>query len=141
MVQQARNLAMFFDSEKVPPKYLVLDNDSKFTEGFASILESESVELIHTPVRSPNMNPFAERWVLSIKSECLDHFIVFGEAHLRHIINEYLKHYNEERPHQGLSNVPLPDAAGETSTLAFPSGEVVCEERLGGLLKHYRRAA
>jgi putative transposase len=67
MMQQARNMAMTFADELMPPKYLVLDNDSKFTTGFASILESEDVELIRTPVRSPNMNPFAERWVLSIK--------------------------------------------------------------------------
>jgi putative transposase len=141
MVQQARNLAMTFDEEKIMPKYLVLDNDSKFTAGFDSILKSEGVELIRTPVRSPNMNPFAERWVLSIKSECLDHFVVFGEAHLRHIIKEFVAHYNKEQPHQGLDNVPLPEAAGESSTLLFPSDRIECEERLGGLLKHYRRAA
>jgi hypothetical protein len=88
------------------------------------------------------MNPFAERWVLSIKSECLDNFVVFGEAHLRHIIKEFVDYYNKERPHQGLDNLPLPEATcGVTSTLTFPSGKVVCEEHLGGLLKHYSRAA
>ena len=132
---------MFFDGEKTPPKYLVLDRDTKFTKGFADILESEGVELIRTPVRSPNMNPFAERWVLSIKSECLDHFVVFGEDHLRHIINEYVKHYyNLTRPHQGRDNRPIRDGDSEPATLPFPE-KVECEERLGGLLRHYHRAA
>jgi putative transposase len=86
---------------------------------------------------APNLNAHAERWVLSIKSECLDHFIVFGEDHLRHLVDEYLKHYLDERPHQGVSNAPLIIGHGDPPT----DGEVVCNERLGGLLKHYQRQA
>ena len=81
----------------------------------------------------------AERWVQSIKSECLDHFAFFGEAHLRHCILEYLVHYHEERPHQGVGNVPL--RAFDSSASFTSAGAVVCDQRLGGLLKHYRRAA
>jgi hypothetical protein len=75
--------------------------------------------------------------VLSIKSECLDHFIVFGEDHLRHLVDEYLKYYLEVRPHQGVGNVPLKTHKGEPAT----DGKVVCHERLGGVLKHYGRQA
>jgi putative transposase len=81
------------------------------------------------------MNPFAERFVRSIKSECLSKMLIFGERHLRYLINEYMEHYHTERPHQGIDNTiitPLPQPK---------DGKIVCQERLGGLLKSYRRAA
>jgi putative transposase len=93
-------------------------------------------------VRAPNQNAVAERFVQSVKSEVLDHFMVFSEKHLRHLLSEFLAHYHEERPHQGLGNVPLggaPPSAEDRSIL--PLSEVRCRERLGGLLKHYRRTA
>ena len=72
----------------------------------------------------------------AVKQECLDHFVVFGESHLRHLLREYVEHYNEERPHQGRDNLPLGGAGPDPG-----GGEVVCRERLGGLLKHYSRRA
>jgi len=80
--------------------------------------------------------------VQTLRKECLDHFVVCGEKHLRHLVKEFVAHYHEERPHQGRGNVPLsvPDP-DNPPTLPFPKGEVVCRERLGGLLKHYSRAA
>ena len=85
---------------------------------------------------------YAERWVQSLRTECLDHFLILGENHLRHVLKEYLEHYNGERPHQAKGNVPLPDADEDgPSVLPFPSGEVRCRERLGGPLRHYHRAA
>ena len=87
-------------------------------------------------------NAHCERVIGSVKRECLDHFVVFGEDHLRYILNSYIAHYLEDRPHQGVGNVPLPVANGEApAVVPFPSGEVVCHERLGGLLKSYRRKA
>ncbi len=142
MVQQAQAMSKVFGNQPTPAQYLILDRDSKFTTDFAKTLEAGGVELLRSAPRCPNMNAFAERFVLSIKSECLDHFIAFGEDHLRYLCDQYLTYYNRERPHQGLDNQPLPEASGEApATLAFPTGEVVCEERLGGLLKHYHRAA
>lgn len=140
MVQQARNMAMIFDQETVKPKYLLRDRDSKFVKEFDAILVSEGIEVTPVGVRAPNQNAVAERFVLSVKRECLDHFVVFGEAHLRHILSEYLIYYHQHRPHQGLDNQPL------SRTELVPSivgslGEVVCQERLGGLLRHYRHAA
>jgi transposase InsO family protein len=91
------------------------------------------------------MNAYAERWVQSLRAECLDHFVILGERHLHHLVTHYVEHYNFERPHQSRGNVPLPDAvaddAGEPPIVPFPSGEVKCRRRLGGLLKHYYRAA
>jgi putative transposase len=140
MVQQARNLAMFFDDQPVKPKYLLRDRDSKFVKEFDDILRSEGIEVVQTGVRAPNQNAIAERFVGSVKRECLDHFVVFGEDHLRHLLREFLAHYHDCRPHQGLGNVPLnglPPSADRPLSLA----EVRCEQRLGGVLKHYSRAA
>jgi putative transposase len=97
------------------------------------------VEVKRVGPRAPNRNAYAERWVQSIKCECLDHFIVFGEDHLRHLVSEYSTHYNGQRPRQGLGNRPLtgePPAEGDGSVPL-----VVREERLGGLPRHYRRQA
>jgi transposase InsO family protein len=131
---------MFFDEQPVKPKYLVRDRDSKFVAGFDEILESEGIKVVKTSVGAPNMNAVAERFVGSVRRECLDHFIVLGEEHLRHILKSYLVHYHEQRPHQGLDNVPphgLPPGNDTPLSLA----DVRCEESLGGWLKHYWRPA
>jgi putative transposase len=141
MVQQARNRAMIFDQEPVKPKYLLRDRDSKFVQEFDAILASEGIEVKPIAVRAPNQNAVAERFVQSAKSECLDHFIVFGEAHLRHLLSEYLIYYHHFRPHQGLGNRPLGCTDSALVVADRHLGEVACEERLGGLLRHYQRRA
>jgi putative transposase len=141
MVQQARNMAMLFDRESVKPKSLLRDRDSKFVQEFDAILETEGIEVTSIGVRAPNQNAVAERFVQSVKRECLDHFIVFGEAHLRHILSEYLLYYHQFRPHQGLGNRPLGAPESAKAEADRPLGEVVCQERLGGLLRHYQRRA
>ncbi len=89
------------------------------------------------PPRSPNLNAFAERFVRSIKEECLDRMIFFGEASLRHAVTEYIEHYHAERPHQGIGNIiPFPTKRPDHQPRDRP---VVCRERLGGLLKSYHR--
>ena len=88
------------------------------------------------PARSPNLNAFAERFVLSIKSECLDRLILLGEGHLRLAVREYVAHYNRERPHQGLGGAFVVPPANENA-----SGPIACTERLGGLLRFYRGQA
>jgi putative transposase len=141
MTQQARNVSMHFAEQKQAPTHLLLDHDSKFVAEFDAILESDGVELKRVGPRAPNMNALAERWAQSIKHECLNHFVVFGEAHLRHIVSEYVRYYNESRPHQGLGNRTL--SAAEHSSDADPllddpisMGAIQCDERLGGLLKN-----
>jgi hypothetical protein len=115
-------------------KYLVHDHDTLFTKTFKGILKSSGIKTIQTPPMSPNMNPFVERFIRSIKHECLNKMLIFGEKHLRYLVHEYVEHYHSERPHQGLDNnmiEPLPQGRGD----------VACHERIGGLLKTYRRAA
>jgi putative transposase len=143
MMQQARNISMLWADEPTSPEYLIMDMDTKFTHEFRERLEADDLQVMRVGPRQPNMNAYAERFVQTIRPECLDHFICFGVEHLRHIVHEFDIFYNRERPHQGVGNRRLPDAAGESvpATITFPAGKVVCQERLGGLLKHYSRKA
>jgi len=96
---------------------------------------------VKVAIRAPNQNAYAERFVQTIKQECLDHFIVFGEAHLRHMVSEFVAHYHGERPHLAKDNLPpLITKAPDAVDCLGPS-QVDCQERLGGLLKHYQRKA
>jgi putative transposase len=142
VAQQARNASMQMAEWSLGVDYLLIDHDAKFTKSFDAVLEAEGAEVKRVGPAAPNMNAYAERWVQTLRAECLDHFLFCGEGHLRHVVKEFVEHYNLERPHQARGNVPLPDAdAGEPTTLPFPNGEVKCRTRLGGLLKHYYRAA
>jgi hypothetical protein len=87
------------------------------------------------------MNPFAESWIGAIKRECLDHFLILGERHLQYLIHEYLAHFHEERPHQGLGNRPPNQSDLPAEVFRFQVNDVVCRERLGGLLRHYEYKA
>jgi putative transposase len=145
VAQQARNASMTMAEWDLPARFLLLDHDAKFTAGFDAVFAAEGTEVKRVGPVAPNLNGYAERWVQSLKQECLDHFLICGEGHLRHVVNEFLADYNEERPHQSRGNVLLPDAeaddAGEPRVLPFPAGAVRCHERLGGLLRHYHRTA
>jgi putative transposase len=143
MTQQARNMSMYFDEQgKYKPTQIIWDRDTKFTANFCSILEADGIEFRPIPARSPNMNPHAERWVQSAKRECLDHFMVFEEEHLRYIIQEYLAYYHRRRPHQGLGNLPLGMTASEMESGEPASlDDLACREWLGGVLKHWERKA
>ena len=117
-------------------KYLIHDRDTKYTRSFDEILKSAGIKVVKLPRRSPNLNAYAERWVKSIKSECLDRLILFGERSLRCAIGNYLAHYHGERNHQGLDNRLIEDGERRPKR-----GGVQCRERLGGLLKYYYRDA
>lgn len=137
MAQVARNLT---DAAAAPLRafgYLIVDRDPLYTAQFESLLASAQVSLLRLPPRSPNLNAHAERFVRSIKHECLRHIIPMGESHLRKIVTEFVDHYHAERNHQGLGNViPFP-----SQTSHDLRGPVRRHERLGGLLKFYDRAA
>ena len=137
MAQIARNLTDTFDGFLLPHRFLICDRDTKFTAQFRRILKDAGVDIVLTPRRAPNCNAFAERFVRSIKEECLGKMIFFRESALRNAIREYVEHYHRERPHQGLANEVI-ERAGPRPTSGT---DVRCDERLGGLLKHYRRAA
>src|SRR5262249_38857553 len=135
MAQQARNLSMFFDEQEHKPTHLLRDRDAKFTRQFDAILESEGIEVKPVCVRAPNMNATAERFVQSAKPECLDHFVFFGEKHLRFVLSEWVRHYNQTRPHQGVGNKPLGDWQAPEPVEVIRLEDVRCDERLGGLIK------
>jgi len=107
------------------------------TSSVREILESSGVCPVRLPSRSPNLNAYAERFVRSIKSECLAQVIPIGEGHLRRAVREYVEHYHGERNHQGIGNRLIDSSRSELQR----EGSIECRERLGGLLRYYRRAA
>jgi transposase InsO family protein len=137
MMQVARNLTDCCDGFLLGKQFLILDRDKKYSEGFRNQLENAGTDIVRLPARSPNLNAYAERIILSIKTECLERMIFFGEASLRKAISQYLTHYHMERNHQGLGNQLIEPAL----TVGGISGQVKCRERLGGMLKYYYRAA
>ena len=139
MVQMARRAVDAIDGTLLPIRFVLHDRDSKFCPSFRDTLRSAGVQPLSLPAHSPNLNAFAERWVRSIKSECLSKLILFGEASLRRAVTQFIEHYHLERPHQGKGNQLLfPAPAPPPSRHA---GRIQCHERLGGLLKFYQRAA
>ena len=138
MAQVARNLTAEGDGFLAGKRYLVLDRDTKFTADFCRILKNAGVEVVRTAFQAPNMNAFAERWVRSVKSECLDKMILFGQGHLERALGEFVDHFHVERPHQGVGNELVRPASDED---APGTGDVVVRERLGGLLHSYERVA
>jgi len=138
--QQAQNLTMELAECGEEATYLLKDGDTTFTEGFDEIFKSEEIKVKRLPFRSPNLNAHAERFVQAIKHECLNHFVVFGEYHLEHLIREYEAYYNTVRPHQRIGNATIPAPPPPTEVPLDPS-EIECDSRLGGLLRHYYRRA
>jgi len=121
--------------------YIIKDADTKFTAQFDAILESNGATVKQISRKAPNMNPFCEAWIGTFKRECLDRFIVFGERHLQHLSRTYERYYNSVRAHSSLDNEPVgvqnpgpPDSSEEEKG-------VICDAWLGGLLRHYRKAA
>jgi transposase InsO family protein len=138
MEQIARNLLDADDGFLLGKRYLLLDRDPLYTKGFRAALKRGGVKVIRLPPRSPNLNAYAERFVLSIRTECLDRIVPLGEAHLRRAVLDYVEHYHHERNHQGLANALV---APLTAEPANGNGVVRRRERLGGLLNFYTRRA
>ena len=137
MAQIARNLTDAFEGFLTGKRYLIHDRDTLFTKRFRSMLADEGVECVRLPPKSPNLNAFAERFVLSIKSECLDHLILFSDGQLRRAVVEFCRHYHRERNHQGLGNRLIDGGL----LAANDDGAIQCRRRLGGLLRYYHREA
>ena len=135
MMQVGRNLLDAVDGFLLGKKYLILDRDPVYTAPFRRLLRDSGVKPVRLPAKSPNMNAHAERFVRSIREECLDHVVPLGEQHLRTVVREYVAHYHAERNHQGLGNElikPLKWVSGKGS-------KIVRRERLGGLLSYYEK--
>lgn len=138
MAQIGRNMTMEGFGFLKSGDFLIHDRDRKFCWSFQRIIESAGTRRIALPPRSPDLNAFAERWVRSIKEDCLSKVILFGESSLRRTIIEYVEHYHRERNHQGKDNVLLFPSPGLNQKEADP---IQCRERVGGLLKYYHRKA
>ena len=119
-------------------QYLIYDRDGKYCPAFQHVIDVAGVKRVPLPARSPNLNAYAERWVRSVKEECLSRLILFGDRSLRYALSEYGSHYHHERPHQGKGNVVLMPAANCRQQRDAP---IHCHERLGGLLTYYDREA
>jgi len=120
----------------VPVRFLIHDRDAKFPAAFDTVFQSEGTTIIRTPYRALNANAVAERWIRSIREECLDKIVILGEGHLRRVLQEYCAYYNGARPHQGTDQrCPVP---GETVP---PAGPIERRDILGGVLHDYYRRA
>ncbi len=138
VTQQARNLAVGERLQGV--RFLIRDRDSKFCGPFDEVFRTEGVNILKTPIRAPRANAFAERWVRTVRTECLDWMLVLGRCHLERVLRTYTAHYNEARPHRGLDlNTPEP----QLDSLPRPAlrERVRRHDLLGGLIHEYELAA
>ena len=136
--QQARNLLMDFGERASRFKFLIRDRDSKFTAAFDGVFAGNGMRVIKTPVRSPRANSYAERFVGTLRRECLDHVLILGEGHLRNVLAEFARHYNGHRPHQGLQQEPPLRQPGRAVDI---TARIERRQVLSGLISEYRRAA
>jgi transposase InsO family protein len=136
VTQQARNLAI--DGRLGNVRFLIHDRDAKFCGPFDAIVRSEGVRVIETPFRAPKANAVAERWVRTVRNECLDHVLIVGRRHLERVLLIYVTHYNAARPHRSLS---LATPAGQPPAARGSPGVVLRRDLLGGLIHEYAAAA
>ena len=140
-VQQARNLSLVLGDRAHPVKFLIRDRDTKFTPGFDEVFRAERIRIVRTPIRAPRANAFAERFVGTVRRECLDRILVFGRRHLERILAEYVTHYNVHRPHRSLGQL-APLSMSPVSAPTFPDATRLRRtDKLGGLIHEYNLAA
>ncbi len=135
--QQARNLVMQLGDEH-PFRFLVHDRDTKFSRAFDEVFRTEGIKVIRTPVQAPNANAYAERWVRTVRSDCLDRILILGRHHLEHVLRVYRRHYNEHRPHRALDLLP-PNGRDPTPPTATDK-DIRRRDLLGGLIHEYEAA-
>ncbi len=138
-------------AEQLACSIVTRDHDGKLSLAFDQVLKDRGIQVKPVGPQAPNLNAFIERWVQSLQVEALNHFIVFGKEHFDYIVSQYAAYYHDCRPHQGIGNVllrrprrePVEATAGDSNSQSLPLdlAQIKCEQRLGGLLKHYYRAA
>jgi len=134
ITQQARHLIWDLEEEHQEKAYLIRDNDKKFPAAFDIVFTSQGIEIVTTPYRAPRANAFAERWVRSVRQECLDHILIVNQRHLHRVLQEYVEFYNQTRPHQGIGQ-QFPILGPERST----EGPIHRRNVLGGIIHDYFR--
>ena len=133
-IQQLREATAWCEG----PRYVIRDNDDKFGKQFDVVAEGAGIVGVNIPPKSPNLNPICERFLGSVRCECLDHVIILGEDHLRRVLKEYVSYFNASRPHQGIQqSIPARDHSGPVNS----TGKIVARSILGGLHHDDRRAA
>ena len=141
VTQQARNLLLVLGERGRQVRFLVHDRDAKFCRGFDEVFRSDGGEVLRTPMRAPKANAHAERWVRTVRAECLDWLLIVGRGHLEQVLRIYVQHYNRHRPHRALLLQP-PDPPAQLTILGeVDQGVVHRRDLLGGLLHEYRQAA
>jgi putative transposase len=136
VTQQARNLSLDFSDAGI--RFLIRDRDSKYSGPFDEVFRSEGIRIVKTPVRAPKANVVAERFVRTVRAECLDWLLILNRRHLEHVLRIYIDHYNRQRPHRALDLRP---PSREDADALPPRGEIHRRDRLGGLIHEYYRAA
>jgi putative transposase len=139
--QQARNLLLVLGERGRRVRFIIRDRDAKFCRGFDDVFGSEGAEVLRTPLQAPNANAYAERWVGTVRAECLDWLPVVGREHLERTLKVYIAHYNAHRPHRALQLEPPDPAATVTLISGHPPARVHRRDLLGGLLHEYQRTA
>ena len=138
VTQQARNLGLDLSEQGV--RFLIRDRDSKYSGPFDEVFRSEGIRIVKTPVRAPKANAIAERFVRTVRAECLDWLLILNRRHLERVLGVYVDHYNRERPHRSLNLTP-PTAAGSAPERSGSPGDIQRRDRLGGLIHEYYQAA
>jgi putative transposase len=142
VVQEARNLSDELAQRPRPVKFLIRDRDTKFTTNFDEVFGSEGIRIIRTPIRAPRANTFAERFVGTIRRECMDRLLIFGRRHLEAVVREYAEHYNCHRPHRSLGQLPPQPKGGAPAVFKnIDESRLHRANRLGGLIHEYRLVA
>jgi putative transposase len=139
VTQQARNLVMSLADEGTQIGFLIRDRDAKFCRSFDAVFVSAGIRVIRTPLRAPNANAFAERWIETLRAECLDWLLILGPRHLDRILAIYVRHDNRRRPHRGLK-LQVPERLAPVEE-ADRVPDIERRDLLGGLVHEYRRAA
>ncbi len=139
--QQARNVIETFVESTKPIRFLIHDRDSKFTAAFDEVFRSEGVRTIRTPVRAPRANAFIERWIGTVRRECLDRILIVNRRHLERVLPVYIRHYNEHRPHRSLDQRPPIEEPSPGSETVVVLDRVRRRDVLGGLIHEYKAAA
>jgi transposase InsO family protein len=139
VTQQARNAMMELNDRQLSTRFLLRDHDAKFTRAFDDVFRTQGAEVIRTPIRAPRANAHAERWVQTIRVECLDWTLVLGQRHLLRLLGVYVRHYNQQRPHRGLA-LAVPEAREQRSPRVDPWA-VRRRDVLGGLIHEYHEVA
>ena len=142
VVQQARNVSFELSERSQPVRFLIRDRDAKFTASFDEVFRAEGVRIVRTPVKAPRANAFAERFVGTVRRECLDRMLIIGRRHLEAVVDAYVDHYNSHRPHRSLGQLPpLPKSVTPTKPRNVDCSRLQRSDRLGGVIHEYRLVA